>query len=31
MNTPAAGRKDSQIGDDETAEDKCTRKRILAP
>jgi hypothetical protein len=30
MSTPAAAKKDSQIGDDETAEDKCTRKWILA-
>jgi hypothetical protein len=31
MNTPAVGKKDFPIEDDENAEDECTRKRILAP
>jgi hypothetical protein len=31
MNTPAVGKMDFPIEDDENAEDKCTRKRILAP
>lgn len=30
MSPPAAGNTDFPIEDDEDAEDKCTRKRILA-
>lgn len=31
MNTPAVGKMDFPIEDDENAEDNCTRKRFLAP
>ncbi len=31
MNVSAVGKMDVPIEDDENAEDKCTRKRLLAP
>jgi hypothetical protein len=31
MNRRAVGKMDFPIEDDEDAEDKCTRKRLLAP